>query len=144
MNLKELMTEDVQICRPEDSIARAAQVMQTANVGLVPVCQGDKLVGVITDRDIVLKAVAAEKNIQSTRVSDCMTTQVITANPEMDAHEAADLMAQHQIRRLPVIDKGGRLVGIVSLGDLATVSIHENEAGYALSEISEPSQPQTH
>jgi CBS domain-containing protein len=143
VKLRELMTDDVKVCRPEDSVVDAAKAMQSVNVGIIPVCEGDKLSGVITDRDIVLNVIALGKDVNSTRVRDCMTTSVITGTPDMDAHEAADLMADRQIRRLPVVE-GGRLVGIVSIGDLATVSIHEDEAGYALSEISEPSQPQAH
>lgn len=141
MKLRELMTNNVQICSPQDTIVQAAKTMRSIDVGIVPVVQGDKLVGVITDRDIVLNAVAGGKDVNSTRVENCMTSSVITGTPDMDAHKAADLMADHQIRRLPVVENG-RLVGIVAIGDLATISIHENEAGHALSEISEPSQPQ--
>jgi CBS domain-containing protein len=98
-------------------------------------------VGVITDRDIVLNVVAEGKDVNTTQIANCMTSSVITGSPDMDVHEASDLMADHQIRRLPVVENG-RLVGIVAIGDLATVSIHANEAGHALSEISEPSHPQ--
>jgi CBS domain-containing protein len=143
MKLRELMTDDVKVCRPDDNVVAAAKAMQSINVGIIPVCEGDRLSGVITDRDIVLKCVAEGKDVNTTRVQDCMTSSVVTGSPDMDVHEAADLMAENQIRRLPVVE-GDRLVGIVSIGDLATVSIHEDEAGHALSEISEPSQPYAH
>ncbi|WP_018131219.1 CBS domain-containing protein [Effusibacillus pohliae] len=141
MKLRELMTSDVQTCSPQDTVVQAAQIMRNIDVGIVPVVEGDKLVGVVTDRDIVLNVVAKGQDVNTARVKNCMTSSVVTGTPDMDAHRAADLMAEHQIRRLPVVENG-RLVGIVAIGDLATVSIHENEAGYALSEISEPSQPQ--
>ncbi|BCJ88060.1 CBS domain-containing protein [Effusibacillus dendaii] len=141
MKLHEIMTKNVRTCDPQDTVLDAAKLMRNIDVGIVPVTQGDKLVGVVTDRDICLNVVAEGKDVNTTRVQSCMTSAVITGTPDMDAHEAADLMAEHQIRRLPIIDNG-TLVGIVAIGDLATINIHENEAGYALSEISEPSQPQ--
>ncbi|GAX90627.1 CBS domain-containing protein [Effusibacillus lacus] len=141
MKLRDLMTSEVKTCSPNDSVVEAAKIMRSIDVGIVPVVEGDKLVGVVTDRDIVLNVVAEGQDVATSRVANCMTSSVVTGTPEMDAHVAADLMAENQIRRLPVVENG-RLVGIVAIGDLATVAIHENEAGYALSEISEPSQPQ--
>lgn len=141
MKLRELMTRDVHTCSPRDTVRDAAKIMRSIDVGIVPVCEGDKLTGVITDRDIILNVVAEGQDANTVLVGNCMTRSVVTGTPDMDAHEAADLMAGHQIRRLPVVENG-RLVGIVAIGDLATVSIHENEAGHALSEISEPSRPQ--
>jgi CBS domain-containing protein len=141
MKLRELMTNNVHTCSPQDTIVQAAKKMRSIDVGIIPVVEGDKLVGVITDRDIILNAVAEGKDVNTTRVENSMTGSVVTGTPDMDAHEASDLMAEHQIRRLPVVENG-RLVGIVAIGDLATISIHENEAGHALSQISEPSQPQ--
>ncbi|WP_284200160.1 CBS domain-containing protein [Alicyclobacillus sacchari] len=120
------MTTDVTCCCGTDSIQKAAQAMKNQNCGSIPVCDNKRVIGMITDRDIVLKAVARGKI--DTRVEDCMTNTVVTATPDMDAHEAADLMAQHQIRRLPIVNAQGELCGIVSIGDLATVDIHINEA----------------
>ncbi|MDP9729015.1 CBS domain-containing protein [Alicyclobacillus tolerans] len=135
MKVKHFMTSDVQCCQENDSIQQAAQIMASEDCGSVPVCKDNKVVGMITDRDICLRAVA-KGNLQAT-VKDCMSNQVITCTPDTDAHEAADIMAQHQIRRLPVVDAQGRICGICSIGDLATVDIHINEAGDALSKISE-------
>jgi len=135
-----LMTRDVKTCSPDAPVAGAAQIMSERNCGAVPVVSGEKVVGILTDRDIVLRVVAKGKDANMTRCGECMTQSVITASPEMDAHEAADLMARHQIRRLPVVENG-RLVGIVALGDMATVHIHVDEAGQALSSISTPSEP---
>lgn len=132
------MTKDVSCVKETDSVQRAAQVMEQVNCGSVPVCDSSqKVVGVITDRDIVISAVAKGSN--NATCGDCMSRQVVTCQPDTDAHEAADLMAQHQIRRLPVVDSSGKLCGICSIGDLATVDIHINEAGDALSKISAPS-----
>lgn len=141
MKLKDLMTDEIQCCQLKDTASEAAKMMRNLDVGIIPVVNGEKLVGVITDRDIVLNVVAEGQNANQVLIENCMTSNVITGFPEMDVHEAAAIMAEHQIRRLPIVDHGeGHLIGIVSLGDLATVSIHENEAGEALSEISIPNR----
>jgi CBS domain-containing protein len=140
VKVKDMMSSSVQWVQTSDTIQKAAQIMQSLNVGSVPVCENKRVVGICTDRDIALKAVAQGKPA-STPVTDCMSAQVVTCTPETDAHEAADLMARHQIRRLPVCDNSGNLVGMCAIGDLATVDIHINEAGDALSKISQPSSP---
>lgn len=143
MKLRELMTTEVRTCTPESSVQEVARLMAELNVGAIPVVSGDRVQGMVTDRDIVLRAVARGGNCGAARVGDCMTREVVTGAPDMDAHAAARLMGEKQIRRLPVVENG-RLVGIVALGDLATVSIHEDEAGQALAGISEPAQPGAH
>jgi CBS domain-containing protein len=144
MKIRELMTTDVRTCAPEDSLQQAAALMSDLDVGIVPVAEGgNKLHGVITDRDIVVRAVAKGMDINSTKVSDCVSGKVVTISPEATADEAAKLMADNQVRRLPVVENN-KLCGIVAIGDLAVVGIHENEAGFALSEISEPSRPEMH
>lgn len=140
MKVNQLMTRDVRTVTPDSSVQDAAKIMADVNCGAVPVVQGDKVVGVITDRDIVLRSVTKGGDPKTDKVSTCMTADVITVGPDTDAHEAANLMANRQIRRLPVVENG-RLSGIVALGDMATVNIHVNEAGDALSQISEPSSP---
>lgn len=117
--------------------------MSELNVGAIPICSGKSVQGMITDRDIVLRAVAQGQNTSTVKAADCMTQPVITGNPEMEAQEASSLMGSKQIRRLPIV-ANGELVGIVALGDLATVNIHVNEAGDALSQISAPAQPGAH
>jgi len=136
MKVQNLMTTDVQCCKRGDTIENAAKIMVQEDCGAVPVCENDKVVGIVTDRDIVTKIVAkgAWKNAT---VGDCMTNEVVCCTSDTDAHEAADMMAKHQIRRLPVVDNTGKLIGICAIGDLATVDIHINEAGDALSKISE-------
>jgi CBS domain-containing protein len=139
MKIKDLMTTNVEYVQSSDTVQKAAQIMQQQNCGSVPVCETRKVIGIITDRDIALNCVAKGSD-SSAKVHDCMTPTVVTCTPDTDAHEAADLMSAHQIRRLPVCDASGNLVGICAIGDLATVDIHINEAGDALSKISQPTQ----
>lgn len=134
--VKDIMTKNVRTCAPHDPVTAAAKIMRDVNCGSVPVCEGKKVVGMITDRDIVLNCVADGKDCSSIHCHDCMTSDIITCSPETDAHECANLMADHQIRRIPVVQDGD-MVGICAIGDLATINIHVNEAGEALSQISE-------
>ena len=135
------MSKNVTSVTPNQTIEEAARLMSQNNVGFLPVVENGQLKGIITDRDITLRSTAAGGN-EKAKVADCMTSgQIVSGNPEMDAAEAAQLMAQHQIRRLPVVENN-QMVGIVSLGDLATEQATQQEAGQALSSISEPSNPQ--
>ncbi|MFZ5965628.1 MAG: CBS domain-containing protein [Bacillota bacterium] len=142
MKVRDLMTKEVSFANPGTRVNEIAQKMEQLNVGSIPICDDSRhAVGIVTDRDIVLKSVS-NGNINAT-AQDVMTRNLIYATSEMDAHEAANLMAQHQIRRLPVVDNG-KLVGMLAIGDLATVNIFVNEAGEALSNISKPSNPTIH
>lgn len=143
MKVRDLMTKNVRTCNAESSLTDVAKIMSDLNCGAVPVTEGQNLVGIITDRDIVLRTIAKGQNPTGMKVADCMTRSVKTCTSDMDVHEAADLMSNSQIRRLPVVDNG-KLCGIVALGDLATINIHVDEAGQALSDISTPSQPRAH
>ncbi|RKP55596.1 CBS domain-containing protein [Cohnella endophytica] len=134
--VSEVMTKNVKFCKPHDSVTTAAKIMREINCGSVPVCEGNKVIGMITDRDIVINCVADGKDCNSVHCHDCMTTNVITCSPEMDVHECARLMAEHQIRRIPVV-RNGEMIGICAIGDLARINIYANEAGEALSQISE-------
>lgn len=143
MKLRELMTKNVRCCAPETPLPEVARIMAEVNVGAVPVCSGKSVQGVVTDRDIVLRCVAQGQDPNGIKAADCMTQPAVVGSPDMDAHEAASLMGSKQIRRLVVMENG-ELAGIVALGDLATINIHVNEAGDALSQISEPAQPGAH
>lgn len=134
LKIKELMTTDVKTVSSNDTVVKAAALMNDINVGSIPVVDNNKVVGIITDRDIVLRNVAQGKD-PNQKVTDVMTTDVTYATPDMDVHKAADLMADKQVRRLPVVDND-KLVGIVAIGDLAVETIFENEAGEALGDIS--------
>ncbi|WP_028402840.1 CBS domain-containing protein [Ectobacillus panaciterrae] len=134
--VRDIMTKNVKVCAPHDSVTAAAKIMRDINCGSVPVCEGRKVVGIITDRDIVLNCVAEGKDCNTVHCHDCMTKDLITCEPDIDVHECAHIMADHQIRRIPVV-QNGEMIGICAIGDLATVNIHVNEAGAALSQISE-------
>lgn len=135
--VRDIMTKNVRTCSPHDSVVAAAKIMRDINCGSIPVCEGKKVVGMITDRDIILKCVAENKDCNTTHCHDCMTTNVITCSPDTDAHECARIMSDHQIRRIPVV-QNDEIVGICAIGDLARVNIHINEAGEALNQISQP------
>lgn len=138
--LSEIMTTNVATVSPQQTVAEAAQMMSQYNVGSIPVVQNGQPVGMVTDRDITLRVTAQGENAQSVTVDSIMSTNLATGTPEMNVHEAANLMAERQIRRLPVVENN-QLSGIVALGDLAVENIHQNEAGEALSSISQPAEP---
>ena len=128
----------MQVVRPDESLQRAAQVMDELNVGSLPVCDRTGLVGMITDRDITVRAMAAGLPAH-TQVSDVMTDHARWCTSEQTVQEAMQQMADVQIRRLPVVDSGHQVVGIVSLGDLAMR--HQGHVAAALRRISDPSMP---
>lgn len=134
-NIRDIMSEDVESCTLLDNVYEVALKMKELNVGAIPILDQDKLVGMITDRDIVVRGVA-EKHPGSTKVEEIMSNQLITVTPDSTSKEAAKLMAEHQIRRLPVVE-GDKLVGIVSLGDFAIRELTDDQAKVALTEISE-------
>lgn len=134
LKIQEIMTKEVTTLNSNDSIAKAADMMKKINVGSIPVVENNKLVGIVTDRDIILRNVA-KGDSSNQAISQVMTQDIVSVTPDTDVHEAADIMAQNQIRRLPVVQDGS-LLGIVSIGDMAVESIFENEAGEALSNIS--------
>lgn len=135
--VSEIMTTDVVTVTPKDNVYEVAVKMKQHNVGYIPVVEegGDKLLGVITDRDLVIRGIA-EKHPGSTAVETVMTKGIKTVTSDTSVDEAAELMAEQQIRRLPVTE-GERLIGSVSIGDLAVRNIFANEAGEALMHISE-------
>ncbi|MBR4289388.1 MAG: CBS domain-containing protein [Oscillospiraceae bacterium] len=136
MKLREIMTDRVVRINPEESVAVAARTLARHNIGILPVCGGDgRLCGVVTDRDLVTRCIAAGRLPASTPVRDVMTANVVSARPDMDTVAAAHLMGRQQIRRLPVLENG-RLCGMVSLGDLANREETAYDATDALSEIS--------
>lgn len=135
MKVQDVMTKSVDWVTPDTSVIKVAELMKRDDVGSIPICQGNNLIGMITDRDIVLKVVAAGGNTKNISVKDIMSTDIISVSADQDVHEAANLMSRYQIRRLPVLENG-ILIGILAIGDLAIEKIHINEAGDALSDIS--------
>lgn len=137
MEIKDLMNPSVVTIEPTASAALAARLLSRHNVGALPVCGEDRrLRGMVTDRDIVLRCVAAEEDPAQTLVRDIMTRGCASVSPYDDCRSATRLMAQQQIRRLPVVEEG-KLVGILTLADLARSQRFDMEAAQALSEISE-------
>jgi len=142
MKLKDVMTPNVECVRPDDTLQQAAKKMRDLDVGPLPVCgDNDRLVGMITDRDITVRAVAEGKDPKVTRVREVMTDEVIHVFEDQDVQEAIRTMQERQVRRLVVLNRDKRLVGIVSLGDLATQTGDREKAGEVLQEVSEPSTP---
>jgi CBS domain-containing protein len=134
--LKEIMTHEVECVTLQDNVFEIATKMKNFDVGFVPVVEGRKLIGVVTDRDLVVRGYA-EKRSGSASVKEVMSEQVTTATPDTTVDEAAKLMAANKVRRLPIVENG-ELIGVVAIGDLAVRSKFEDEAGEALSSISEP------
>ena len=136
--LKDLMSRDVKVISPDMSIRDAAIQMRDGDFGMLPVGENDRMIGTITDRDIAVRAVAEGKD-NTTKVRDVMTEGIAWVFEDESVEDAAKMMSQRQVRRLPVVDRNKRLVGIVALGDFAVESSEIRPAAEALSEISKPS-----
>jgi CBS domain-containing protein len=138
MKVNEIITHDPEVIRPETALIEAAQKMKSLDIGMLPVCDGDRLVGVITDRDITVRGVAQGYDPKTARVQEVMTPEVIYCFDDEDVKDVAKKMEEKQVRRLPVLNREKRLVGIVSLGDLAVRTGKEKLAGEVLERVSEP------
>jgi CBS domain-containing protein len=138
MLLKDIMTPDVEVVSPGDTLEEAARKMAELDVGPMPVCEGDRVVGMLTDRDITVRATAAGCDPKATLIVDAMTQEIVCCYEDQEVQEAAILMKEKQIRRLPVLNRANELVGIVSLGDLATAAMDRRQSGEILKEVSEP------
>jgi len=136
--VKEIMSTDCITVELTDTLYETAVKMRKYNIGFIPVVEGTKLVGVITDRDLVIRGYADRRN-ESTTVKEIVSKDVRSISPQSTVEEAAKIMAKEQIRRLPVVEHGD-LLGIVAIADMAIRKNFENEAGDALSQISEPSR----
>ena len=141
MLVQDVMTRNAECTRPNATLQEVAERMNALNVGSLPVCDNDRLVGMITDRDITVRSVSAGHDPQTDHVSDAMTPGIVYCFEDQDVEEAAHLMNEKQIRRLPVLNREKRLVGIVALGDLAVQTGDEELAGETIEGISEPSIP---
>lgn len=139
MQISGVMTPDPRTVSPADTLQAAAQAMDELNVGVLPVTERGQLIGLVTDRDIVIRSVAAGQDPKQAKVSDAMTTDPRTVTTGAAVRDVLQLMEEQQLRRVPVVDDGGKLVGIVSLGDLAAAGTPE--AADALEAISTPSEP---
>ena len=138
----DVMTRGVRTMSPDDSVVDAARCMDELNVGVIPVCEGDKLVGMVTDRDIVVRGVALEGELKSMKLADVMSGNVRCAHEEDDIDQVLSDMAEAQIRRLPVVDGNQKLVGIVTLGDIAAKNPEDEvDVAMSLGDISSPAEP---
>lgn len=136
MKVRDVMSRDVQIVDPNQTIREAAEIMKGNDIGLLPVAEGDRLVGMITDRDIAIRGIAEGKG-QDAKIRAVMTQEVKYCFDDEDVEHVCDNLAELQVRRLPVMDRNKRLVGIISLGDIATEGL-STPAGQALHSISQP------
>jgi CBS domain-containing protein len=141
MRVHEVMTRGVECVSPDSTLQEAAAKMKSLDIGPLPVCDHDRLVGMLTDRDITVRATAEGEDPTVILVRDIMTPEVVYCFEDQLVTEAAQLMKEKQVRRLLVLNRDKRLVGIVSLGDLATETRDEELAGQTLEEISEPTSP---
>jgi CBS domain-containing protein len=140
MKVKEIMTPNIEFVSANDTIKKAAEKMKTLNVGAMPVGAEDEAVGIITDRDIVIRSTARGLDPEKHKVMEAVTEHPVTADEEDDINTIVDLMEKNQIRRVIIKDREGKVTGIVSLGDLA-VHLQKELAGEVLEKISEPSKP---
>ena len=134
--VRDAMTSDPRTVTADSFVAEAARVMKDADTGIVPIVDGDRLVGTITDRDIAIRVVAEGRDPQATKVDEVATRELVTIDPDQDLDEALRLMAKHQVRRLPVVEEDGRPVGILSQADVAREG-DDTETGRVVQRISE-------
>ncbi|WP_031548103.1 CBS domain-containing protein [Salinicoccus luteus] len=139
MKVREIMTTEVETCGPETTIQEVASKMMELDVGSIPVTEDGNLRGIITDRDLVIRGIASQFSLE-TPVNRILSSDNVTGTPDMDVEEAANLMAQEQIRRLPIIEDN-RVAGIISLGDVAVDEEDPEDSEVALEEISKPAEP---
>jgi CBS domain-containing protein len=140
MQVRDVMTKNVEVIRPEDTLRDAAQKMKALDVGAMPVCDGERLVGMLTDRDITIRAAAEGLDPNQTTAQETMTSEVYYCFENQNIEDAALLMMEKQIRRLPIINNEKKLVGIVSLGDVAVETQDDELSGSTLEEISKSSK----
>lgn len=141
MKVKDVMTKCVVSLNAEDNVERAAQLMRKHNIGSIPVCNGDKVIGIVTDRDIAIRSAAEGQNSEKQTVREIMSSNPVVGDPNMDIQDASRVMSERQIRRLPIMESNN-LVGVISLGDIAIKPNLQEEAEEALSNISEHTAPE--
>jgi CBS domain-containing protein len=141
MRVKEVMTTDVEVVHPQSGLTQAAMTMRKLDVGVLPVVKDGRLKGILTDRDITVRAVAESRDLSTTLVDDVMSRDVQSVQEDEDVKTAARVMAEHQVRRLPVVDRDGKLTGILSMADLAVDSGDAKATETAIEGVSQPAKP---
>ena len=139
MKCREVMTRDPVCCAPDDSASRIAKIMKTQDVGSVPICESKRLLGIITDRDLALQIVAEGRDAASVKARDIMTKQPVSCRPDDDLETALSAMQRQQVRRIPVVDNNGQLVGIIAQADIATRTKQPEKTAEVVEEVSRPS-----
>lgn len=140
MKVRDIALKEMHCAKPDSNLSAIASMMKRHNVGFIPVCDGDRLIGTITDRDIVIGCIAADMDAEACPVREFMTSNPVTVSPDTDLEEAARIMGKEQVRRLPVLEDG-KLVGLLSLGDLAAALLgKDNVLAETLRRISTPTQ----
>ena len=141
LRIKDVMTPQAEVISPDATTEDAAALMKTLDIGVLPVCDEEGLVGILTDRDLVVRVLAATRDPKAMLVGEAMTPSVVYCFDDDDVEHAASVMAGQQIRRLPVLDKNRKLVGIVSVGDIAVNTQDHQLTGKVLEDVSQPSLP---
>ena len=141
LRIKDVMTPQAEVISPDATTEDAAALMKTLDIGVLPVCDEEGLVGILTDRDLVVRVLAATRDPKAMLVGEAMTPSVVYCFDDDDVEHAATVMAGEQIRRLPVLDKNRKLVGIVSVGDIAVNAQNRQLTGKVLEDVSQPSLP---
>jgi CBS domain-containing protein len=141
LRIKDVMTPQAEVISPDATTEDAASLMKTLDIGVLPVCDEEGLVGILTDRDLVVRVLAATRDPKAMLVGEAMTPSVVYCFEDDDVEHAATVMAGQQIRRLPVLDKNRKLVGIVSVGDIAVHTQDHQLSGKVLEDVSQPALP---
>ncbi len=139
MNCKRVMTKNLVCCLPDDTATKAAELMKSENVGSIPVIENEqtrKLVGIVTDRDLTLKVLATGLDSTSTKVDAVMTYKVVTCRPSTDLQKALDAMSKHQLRRIPIVNKNNKILGMISQADVAILYNHPKRTAAMVKGIS--------
>jgi CBS domain-containing protein len=137
MNVSEIMTTNIATAEPDSTLEEVATMMKDENVGAIPVVDNDELVGIVTDRDIVVRCIAEGKDPSECEAEEIVTEDLETVSPDDDVRRAAEIMQRKQIRRLPVCDENGKLVGMLSLGDIAVKQSNDGVSGETLEQVSQ-------
>jgi CBS domain-containing protein len=138
MKLKNMMSTDVEMVELKNTLQEAAKKMESINAGVMPVVDDQRLVGMLTDRDITIRAVAAGKDPKTTKVGEVMTKEVVSCFEDQELEDAVTLMGEKQIRRMMILDRANKIVGVISLGDIATLLKDKEVSGTVLNQISMP------
>ena len=141
MQVKDIMTRDVEFARRDTLVTEAAELMRTHDIGMLPVWDNDQLLGTVTDRDITIRSTADSLHPELVRCQDVMTPDVVFCFEDQEVTDAAEIMRDHKIRRLPVLNRQRRLVGIISIGDIAVGTGDTKLVGVAVQEVSTPDAP---